>query len=117
MFKVLVTGSRDWKNEAAIRQELEKLDPYTDIIIHGGCRGADMMADKIAKSLGIHTARVDALWKWYPHSAGPVRNSIMLDLEPDLVLAFPLPQSKGTRNMIQQAKVTGIPVKLVGNLT
>ncbi len=115
--KVLVAGSRDWKHGAAIRRELEKLDPYTDIVIHGGCKGADMMADGIAKSLGIHTARVDALWKWYPHTAGPVRNSIMLDLEPDLVLAFLLPQSKGTRNMIRQAEDKGIPVKLFGNLT
>ena len=113
--KVLVTGSRNWTDEDATRQELEKLDPYKDIVIHGGCRGADMIADRIAKSLGVHTARVDALWNWYPHTAGPVQNSIMLDLEPDNILAFPLPGSKGTLDMLKQAKQINVPIKQIGS--
>ena len=37
--RVLVCGSRDWKDAASIRREIQKLAP--DVVIHGGASGAD----------------------------------------------------------------------------
>jgi len=38
----------------------------------------------------------------------------MLELgKPELVIAFQLNDSKGTKNMIQQAEKAGVPVKLI----
>ncbi len=101
----LVTGSRFWTNEPLMRERLAQLDKKNDIVVHGGCRGADMMADAICQELGIHTAQVNALWKHYHHAAGPIRNTFMLTLGVRHVLVFhnDLSQSKGTANMVLKA--------------
>lgn len=54
---------------------------------------------------------VHANWEAFGAAAGPVRNRWMLDLEPDLVIAFP--GGKGTKNMIEQAKKRGVPVMVI----
>ena len=106
--KVLVTGSRNWTDEDVIRQGLVDLGPDIDLVIHGGCEGADRIADKVARSMGIHTARVNALWPIYGKRAGPIRNRAMLCLKPDIVLAFPLKNSIGTYDMIEQSNNYGV---------
>lgn len=108
----LVTGSRDWTDVPCIRREMEKLDPRNDIVIHGGCKGADMITDEVCRELGIHTARVDALWDIYCRAAGPIRNSMMAYLKPDKGLAFhnDLANSKGTNGMVHLLADHDVPV-------
>jgi hypothetical protein len=69
-------------------------------IVHGGCEGADILADQAAKLLGFKTIVVLPDWKRYGRGAGPVRNKQMVDMKPDLVLVFhdSLSKSKGTKN-------------------
>lgn len=89
--------------------------PEGSVIIHGGCKGADMMADYIAKKLGFEVERFDAKWEEYGKAAGPIRNKQMLEEgKPDLVLAFheAIHTSKGTHDMIRQAVKAGLPVML-----
>ncbi len=110
----LVTGSRWWTDEPLMRARLSKIDRKTDIVVHGGCRGADLMADAICRELGIHTARVDALWGTYHRAAGPIRNNFMLLLGVSHVLAFheDLAQSKGTAHMVLKANEAGLKVEI-----
>lgn len=108
--KVLVCGSRDWTDYDAIYKRLKKLDIYAEII-EGGQRGADLMAKEAAETIGLDYIEYGANWKREGRSAGPIRNRKMLDREkPDLVIAFPLPQSKGTLDMIAEAERRGIEV-------
>lgn len=44
--------------------------------------------------------------------AGPIRNSFMLALGPDLVLAFP--GGRGTADMVRQASEAGVAFDCVG---
>ena len=113
--KVLVCGSRDWVKFTAIRQRLAKLPAGTEII-EGGQRGADIMARDAANTLGLDYVEYGANWTRYSGGAGPIRNRKMLDLNYDieLVIAFPLPQSKGTIDMIEEAKKRGIRVEVYG---
>jgi hypothetical protein len=121
--KVLVTGSRTWTNRAAIRRELEKLPPGT-IVVHGGARrGADQIADEIARILGFEV-RVYPVssqdWSEMGLAAGPIRNSKMLTKEhPDsegkiidcgLAFTLDLSKSKGTRDMVRKARAAFIPM-------
>ena len=46
--------------------------------------------------------------------AGPKRNKQMVDSKPDIVLAFPLGESKGTRGTMKMALAAVIPVKQLG---
>ena len=80
-------------------------------MIHGGATGADLMADRAAKELGIPTARFDANWQFHGRSAGHIRNQQILKLgQPDEVVAFWDGESPGTANMIQLAGHAGIPI-------
>jgi len=110
--KVVVTGSRDWTNKDLIYNELMRL-PIDTTIIHGGARGADTIAGELAKKFCFEVIEVPANWKKYRNAAGPIRNREMLDMEPDLVLAFPLPESKGTKDCMKEARRRGIALKVV----
>ena len=102
---VLVSGSRDLNYDShyeTIAYWLEQSKP--DIVIQGGAKGADALAKLWSDTHGIHCATVEALWDRYSYGAGPRRNAAMLLLRPNVLLAFPSPNSKGTRDQIRQAR-------------
>jgi sugar phosphate isomerase/epimerase len=116
--KVLFTGSRDWVNPEPVVRELDfqrklaEADGATLVVIHGGGRGLDTVVDKLCAKRGIHRARVDALWDASGRSAGPIRNSVMVALEPQLGVAFhpALDTSTGTKDAVQKMRAAGISV-------
>jgi hypothetical protein len=119
MFKLLICGDRHWSNSKAIERDLRKLIERKGradkiLVIHGGARGADSLAGEVAQELGIHTARVDALWDSYHRGAGPKRNAVMLTLNPDAVWAYHenLQDSRGTADMVRRAEKQGTIVKV-----
>lgn len=123
--KVLICGGREWWNKWAIRSYLLNL-PKDTVIIEGECRGADIIARKEAKKLGMVVEDYPAKWddltakpcfikyrngKPYNALAGHIRNQEMLDKgKPDQVVAFHdnFNDSKGTKNMIERAEKAGI---------
>lgn len=110
--KVLVTGSRDWNDREAITRGIRLMQPT--LVIHGDAQGADWIADAVAASDGIARAKFPANWNGEGKAAGPKRNRMMFDItKPDVVLAFPLPQSVGTLDMMAYARSHGCPVLVV----
>lgn len=90
--RVLVTGSRTWRDEAAVHAELDllyhvhgRLD-----VIHGACQdgdgnllGADGFADawarnRMAAGWAVTVARYPAPWGPVGNIAGPMRNGLMV---------------------------------------
>lgn len=67
-FRVLITGSRSWTDEQAIRSALAAIvfmyGPENVVVIHGACpQGADALADRIASAwTGITVERHPADW-------------------------------------------------------
>lgn len=110
--RVVVTGSRRWKDREKIFQRLSDLSPETTIT-HGGARGADLLVDSVARGMGHHVQVYLAEWKKFGISAGFLRNIKMLETKPDLVLAFWDGASPGTAHTIRQAKQRGIPVEII----
>ena len=115
--RVIVTGDRNWSSDAeyaCIRRRLEKL-PEDSTIVHGGARGVDTMAAQAAVSLGLEVEGYPAEWTKYGRAAGPIRNEQMADSGADLVIAFhyDLSSSRGTADMVRQAKKRGIPVEVI----
>lgn len=110
--KVIVCGSRDWTDYKAVCDELDLLKGVT-FVIEGGATGADALARKWAFAAGVPVAEVPANWDRYGKGAGSIRNSWMLKLSPDLVVAFHKDGSRGTADMIRQAEAAGIPVRVV----
>ena len=108
--KVLVCGSRNWFDEQTLWDWLDQLLPHPTMIIHGDAPGADYLAGLWAKTSGIIEVKVPAQWAAHGKAAGPMRNGEMLRLDPDFVVAFPLGESRGTKNMMMQARRLGVPV-------
>lgn len=113
---ILVTGSRDWTNEAVIwsAMEAEYADGCTYIV--GDCpTGADAIAYEYWSTTLASTSSMDrhfANWAKHGRAAGPMRNQKMVDERPDIVLAFNKDNSTGTADCVRRAQRLHIPVKL-----
>lgn len=108
--RVLVCGGRDFDDRITVYEGLLKVAKAYGIteIIEGGARGADQLAGEFAIDNGIKHTRVLADWQTHGKAAGHIRNQAMLDLNPDLVVAFP--GGRGTANMVSIAKAKGTRV-------
>lgn len=114
--RILVCGGREWTNKETILRELSPLKGKSVSIIHGGCRGADVLAGEVSLELGFDTIEIKAEWKKYGRAAGILRNIKMFDdHQPDIVLAFheDIENSRGTKHMIDYAKRNKCPVRLI----
>lgn len=113
--KILVCGDRNWSNKESIQKILEKCKDKCTLLIHGDARGADRLAGEIGIELRLIVLAVPAKWDKYKKAAGLIRNQEMLDMKPDLVIAFhsDIENSKGTKHMISIAKKAGIKVLLI----
>lgn len=119
--RVLVCGSRDYDNPAAMNTILlfVKMTRGISAIIQGEARGADRLAKAWAIKHNIPCLSFPADWSRYNKAAGPIRNKQMLtEGKPDLVLAFPkdgnLDATTGTKNMVNQAEAAGIETVVCG---
>lgn len=106
---ILITGSRDFKNYEMVIDVLLRFEPSSTTIIHGGAKGADDIADIVAKKLGFKVKCYKA--EWDSKSAGLQRNSQMLNENNlDLVIGFRSKlNSRGTNDMLYKAGIADIP--------
>ena len=110
--RILVTGSRDWDDAKQVSDAL--LDATKDIcepitLVSGACpTGADKFAEDYAKLWGWTIERYPADWNTYGRSAGPIRNKVMVESNPDICLAFIKNNSKGASGTANLARSKGI---------
>lgn len=119
MFTVIVTGSRNLTDWNKVWKELEDLYTFHGSLMvrHGGCStGADSFASMWVstwfKPTNICESIFTANWDDFGKAAGPIRNREMAQAGADLCLAFPLGESRGTWNCVNECKKAGIPVKV-----
>jgi hypothetical protein len=112
MTRVIVCGGRDFRNGAFMFLELDRLHAllrFTELM-QGGALGADRLAREWA--IGhpeIKRFKCKAEWTKHGNAAGAIRNTRMLEWNPDLVVAFPT-GGPGTANMMEQAREAGVKV-------
>lgn len=125
-YVICITGSRTFIDRAPIREAIQEcIDTYgarSIILRHGAARGADTIAKFIARDLGIEKIQDRPVeyygYSWEPDKdgkeAGNKRNKAMLEEMPipDIILAFPNDDSKGTWNMIQFVNDKGMHIKV-----
>lgn len=127
--KILVTGSRYWTpnmHAALVERHLIQawqeacgnrtlMMPRDITIIQGGANGVDAIALKVAIECGFRYHTEFADWEKYGKGAGHIRNRVMLDMEPDLVMAFhhDLYHAKGTLDCYTQAVDRKCRIRLI----
>lgn len=108
--KIAVTGGRDYRNKARVWQVLDAAVIRLGMTsgIDGGAPGADLHARMWAADNKFPWHTEKAKWHVYRRAAGPIRNQVMIDMRPDIVIAFP--GNDGTADMVRQATAAGIRV-------
>ena len=104
--RILVTGSRSWTDEAAIRTALDTIareafraGETEIVVVHGCAKGADMMADRWVRQhrlmWPVRPDRRPANWaKFGRWRAGSIRNAEMVADGADVCLAWIAPCEK-----------------------
>ena len=121
MTRVIIAGSRNFNDQdlfdnsihdTLIRYETDELE-----IVSGGCSGADRMGEEYAEEWGIKCTVFPADWDTYGRAAGPIRNEQMTKYaaaaDRGILVAFPIGESLGTRNMIKLSKRYGLEVEVI----
>lgn len=110
--RVVVTGGRHFHDVQRVLADLRALQVVGLVAVaQGGAAGADACARNSCDVLKIQCQTYPALWETDDRGAGPRRNIRMLEAErPDLVLAYPDPNSRGTWHCVQEALRRDIPV-------
>jgi hypothetical protein len=121
---VLVCGSRHWADRQAIHADLRAVEKTGRlmVVVEGDAPGADRVAGRgwaaQARKRGVGWLSVPADWNRYGKAAGSIRNRLMLDwlLQcpgvgwQSVVFAYPLSDSRGTRDMMALARKVGVRV-------
>lgn len=129
--RILVTISRKWSRWSVVRGALEQIHAqYPDaILVHGDCPDGDRTVAGMWRSIGgvdepwparwgspctkacNHKPRVKADGTEYCPVPGPARNALMVESNPDLVIAFIRNQSKGATDTYNLAAGAGLNVR------
>jgi hypothetical protein len=112
---ILGCGDREWTQYEPVQKELLNYLGKNVLVVHGDARGADTIVGEVASQLDFDVLAIPADWQTYGRSAGPIRNQVMLDQQPDIVLAFhdDIENSKGTKDMVKRAKAVGVECKVI----
>lgn len=114
--KIIVAGGRDLTDYQLVKSTLDKLlrkRKKEEIeIVCGEAPGADSLGKRWAKENGVPVASFPADWDGHGRAAGPIRNGQMADYATHC-LCFWDGRSKGTKNMINQAKQRNLQLVIV----
>lgn len=121
MTRVIIAGSRKFCNYPKMLEALRLYIGYKYIddleIISGHAPGADALGEKFARDCGYKLKIFPAEWDKYDRAAGPIRNEQMAkyasEADKGILVAFPIGESIGTRNMITLAKRYGLEVHVI----
>ncbi len=114
MFKVIIAGGRDFKNYPLLCRVCDHmLKNQSEVeIVSGMANGADALGQLYSLEKKYKVKPFPADWDKLKSSAGPVRNKEMAKYA-DALIAFWDGKSRGTENMIQEAKNNNLKVKVV----
>ena len=114
-FKVIIAGTRFFNDYSLLKETADRLladkitAGYGIVIVSGGCAGADVLGERYAKENGYSIDRYPAEWQKYGRKAGIMRNAVMAD-NADALIAYWDGISRGTKNMIDEARKKGLAV-------
>ena len=104
MKKIAIIGSRSFNDYDFLKNKLKELTiTGSDMVVSGGARGADSLAERYAKENGLKTIVHLPNWDEYGKSAGFIRNKLIID-DADIVVAFWDGKSRGTKHSIDLAE-------------
>jgi len=123
MTRIIIAGSRKYNDYHRMLEKLDNLgihlintiDPIE--IVSGHAPGADTLGERFAKAYDYPLKIFPADWEKYGRAAGPIRNEQMAkyaaEADRGMLIAFPIGESRGTRNMIKLAQQYGLEICVI----
>lgn len=116
-YRVVIAGSRSFNDYDVLKSACDDLLQEKSlkkgiVIISGGAKGADTLGERYARDRGYEVRRYPADWGEYGKAAGHVRNTRMAR-QADALIAFWDGRSKGTGDMISQARKNRLDVIII----
>jgi hypothetical protein len=108
--RVAIVGSRAYPRLDLIEAFVASL-PAGTVVVSGGARGVDSVAEIAARDRGLDVVVYQADWERLGRKAGPVRNAEIV-ANADRVVGFWDGKSRGTLNTVMQADRAGLPVEV-----
>lgn len=107
--KVIIAGSRDFNDYRVLTKAIMKSGLKIEEVVCGMARGVDLLGKQWADQRGIYVKEFPADWNAHGRRAGPIRNAEMAKYA-DALIAIWDGESKGTANMISQARLKNLKV-------
>ena len=113
----MVSGDRNYKHKSVIETAIKRFDKSKVTIIHGGCRGADSLAEQVCKQNSFVSK---IFYPDYDKYGSPrcfhIRNDEMLKIA-NILLVFhtDLQNSKGTKSVFNKAMKIKLPIEVYPN--
>lgn len=101
--KVIVAGGRDITNFNLVEEAISVSGFEVSEVVSGKAKGVDTLGEVWALKHNVPVGAFPADWNAHGRSAGPIRNRQMAEYA-DALIAIWDGESKGTANMIQQAR-------------
>lgn len=111
---IVICGSRKFNDFKRFKFEMDDIlqDKEEVILVSGGAKGADSMAENYADRYGYEFYEIPADWNQHGKKAGMLRNIQMLEIA-HMVVAFWDGRSKGTKHMVDQCKKRNIQIQVI----
>lgn len=110
--KTIIAGARDFDDPDVFLRGMRAVPWSITEVVSGCAKGADTMGECWAEANNLPCAKFPADWETMGRAAGPIRNAQMAKYGEALVAFLP-PESKGTKNMVEQAKKQNLPVFII----
>jgi len=107
--RTIIAGGREVINQLLVDNAIVASGFQITEVVSGGAPGVDTLGEQWAANNTIPVKRFPAEWSLHGKAAGPIRNRQMAEYAEALVAVWD-GLSRGTKNMIDTARMVGLKV-------
>jgi hypothetical protein len=107
--KVIIAGGRNINDYSLLLSTIGEANFTITEVVSGMAPGVDTLAIQYSQENNLPLAEFHADWNQYKRAAGPIRNRQMAEYGEALIAIWD-GESRGTKNMIEEATKRGLQV-------
>jgi hypothetical protein len=107
--KTIIAGSRSITDYSEVWGAVNDVEFQITEVVCGMAKGVDLLGKRWAEKNRVPVKEFPADWDAHGKAAGPIRNRQMAEYAEALILVWD-GQSKGSANMLQEAKKRGLKI-------